>query len=598
MDAEEGVEVVWNETYFSSLKKLNEQKDKIQKVYDHLIALEHANIGRFHDYWIDNNKEKPRVVFITEYMSSGTMKQFLRKTKSNKTWKRCCSQILSALSYLRSCNPPIIHGNLNCDNIFIQHDGLVKIGPVAPDAIQLQYMPGKHVVVSSMSSRTEKKNLHYVAPEYGKALPLTTASDVYSFGICALIMACPELLQGGEENKLGQTNNLQSYIGKITNPLLVDLIQKCVKEDPNMRCDAIRLLFHPVFFEGQSLKLYAAHTVVGLRQESALAQHPSLKTMKGPFKADTVRGGQSYVLQGKPSWILDIEQYLDDVKIGAHPLSFFDKGAKSKPTPQNQVSISASTRSQTPEDTFAVKASVGDDNNVNNPVEVVTFEAEIREVQQMSCSILPRDEADVGGGGGAEVNGGGDMGGSTDDSGEPTWSLTLLLRMADKMNRQLTCDIDIEEDTADCLVDELVHYGFVSKSDRDKIAQFLDQSFQRLKIQQITSSDITDYGSHADHGVDVRCSQELYQSLDEAIGDHQLTHLSDPFSNVSNGDERLDDADSGLVDSKRAAGAAPPAVDLSSTMTSGVDEASSFETPSAALVSDTNPPKGDPEKNS
>ena len=101
MDTEEGVEVVWNETYFSSLKKLNEQKDKIQKVsgqwqllswisqvswsqlidlhlshavsqvYDHLIALEHANIGRFHDYWIDTNKEKPRVVFITEYMSSG-----------------------------------------------------------------------------------------------------------------------------------------------------------------------------------------------------------------------------------------------------------------------------------------------------------------------------------------------------------------------------------------------------------------------------------------------------------------------------------------------------------------------------------------------
>jgi len=84
MDAEEGVEVVWNETYFSSLKKLNEQKDKIQKVYDHLIALESANIGRFHDYWIDKDKEKPRVVFITEYMSSGTMKQFLRKTKSNK----------------------------------------------------------------------------------------------------------------------------------------------------------------------------------------------------------------------------------------------------------------------------------------------------------------------------------------------------------------------------------------------------------------------------------------------------------------------------------------------------------------------------------
>lgn len=32
------------------------------------------------------------------------------------------------LSYLHSCDPPIIHGNLACDTIFIQHNGLIKIG--------------------------------------------------------------------------------------------------------------------------------------------------------------------------------------------------------------------------------------------------------------------------------------------------------------------------------------------------------------------------------------------------------------------------------------------------------------------------------------
>ena len=109
----------------------------------------------------------------------------------------------------------------------------------------------------------------------------------------------------------------------------------------------------------------------------------------------------------------------------------------------------------------------------------------------MSCSILPREETDGGGGssgGGGGVEGGGEGGGGlSEDSGEPTWNLTLLLRMADKMNRQLTCDIDIEEDTADCLTDELVYYGFISKTDRDKIAQFLDQSFQRLKNQQLAA---------------------------------------------------------------------------------------------------------------
>ena len=48
-------------------------------------------------------KYEPRLIFITEYMSSGSLKQFLRKTKKNnrrvqvQSWKRWCIQILSAL---------------------------------------------------------------------------------------------------------------------------------------------------------------------------------------------------------------------------------------------------------------------------------------------------------------------------------------------------------------------------------------------------------------------------------------------------------------------------------------------------------------------
>lgn len=37
-------------------------------------------------------------------------------------------------SYLHSCDPPIIHGNLTCDTIFIQHNGLIKIGSGLPPA--------------------------------------------------------------------------------------------------------------------------------------------------------------------------------------------------------------------------------------------------------------------------------------------------------------------------------------------------------------------------------------------------------------------------------------------------------------------------------
>jgi len=90
----------------------------------------------------------------------------------------------SSFSYLHSCEPPIIHGNLTCDTIFIQHNGLIKIGSgglkhsdflnvidfiifadfffvcffvVAPDTIN------NHV----KTCREEQKSLHFFAPEYG-----------------------------------------------------------------------------------------------------------------------------------------------------------------------------------------------------------------------------------------------------------------------------------------------------------------------------------------------------------------------------------------------------------------------------------------------
>ncbi len=61
-------------------------------------------------------------------------------------------------SYLhQTCSPAITHGNLTCDTIFIQHNGLVKIGSIAPDII--------HQNVKTY--RDNFKNRHYLAPEFG-----------------------------------------------------------------------------------------------------------------------------------------------------------------------------------------------------------------------------------------------------------------------------------------------------------------------------------------------------------------------------------------------------------------------------------------------
>ena len=44
--------------------------------------------------------------------------------------------------------------------------------------------------------------------------------------------------------------------------------------------------------------------------------------------------------------------------------------------------------------------------------------------------------------------------------------MTILLRMDDKMNRQLTCPISPQVDSSMLLAQELVHFGFVNEVSR------------------------------------------------------------------------------------------------------------------------------------
>lgn len=249
MDTEEGVEVVWNELQYTSIQELKSQEDKMRQVFDNLLQLDHQNIVKFHRYWTDiQNPERPRVIFITEFMSSGSLKQFLKRTKRNskrlplEAWRRWCTQILSALNYLHSCVPPIIHGNLTCDSIFIQHNGLVKIGTVVPDAVH-------HSIRQQQQHKAvEHGALHFMAPEYGAVRQLTAAVDIYAFGMCALEMAALEI-QNSEPNTTIHEETILRTINSLENDLQRDLIYKCLRRNRSERPKASDLLFHPLLFE-------------------------------------------------------------------------------------------------------------------------------------------------------------------------------------------------------------------------------------------------------------------------------------------------------------------------------------------------------------
>lgn len=427
MDTEEGVEVVWNEVQFSERKNFKSQEEKIQLVFENLTQLEHPNIVKFHRYWTDTHNDKPRVIFITEYMSSGSLKQFLKRTKKNvkklplQAWKRWCTQILSALSYLHSCSPPVIHGNLTCDTIFIQHNGLVKIGSVAPDAIH------HHV----KTCRDNMKNMHFLAPEYGTAAS-TTAIDIYSFGICALEMAALEIQGNGDSGTLVTEEQIKRTVESLEDAQQKDFIIKCLSHDPAKRPTARELLFHPLLFEVHPLKLLAAHCLVNT---SSNYDEMLQKLNKPDMVYAEVRQTEFHL--GDVTGTEKLEKFVEDVKYGIYPLTAF---SAQKPPASRPRAIS-------PETAESVKSATPE------PLDIET-----RRVVNMICSVKPREEN-------CEL------------------FMTILLRMEDKMNRQLTCPIS-PDDSAVALSHELVHLGFIHETDREKLATMIEDTL-RNKQQQL-----------------------------------------------------------------------------------------------------------------
>ena len=110
-DEEEGVEVAWNQLRVDHLQKRDAAR--ILSEIKILQSLRNDSIINLYHAWGAKGPDgRERVFFITELMTSGTLKAYLKKTKGlikPKVLKNWCRQILSGLHYLHTRDPPIIH---------------------------------------------------------------------------------------------------------------------------------------------------------------------------------------------------------------------------------------------------------------------------------------------------------------------------------------------------------------------------------------------------------------------------------------------------------------------------------------------------------
>lgn len=183
LETETGIAVAWCELQDSKLTKAERQR--FREEAEMLKGLQHPNIVRFYDYWErqDITGKRRCIVLVTELMTSGTLKMYLRRFKriNVKVLKSWCRQILKGLSFLHSRHPPVIHRDLKCDNIFITGTtGSVKIGDM-----------GLATLKDKSYARSVIGTPEFMAPEmYSEQYDESV--DVYAFGMCMLEMVTGE----------------------------------------------------------------------------------------------------------------------------------------------------------------------------------------------------------------------------------------------------------------------------------------------------------------------------------------------------------------------------------------------------------------------
>ena len=235
-DNDTGREVAWNVISFARLKR-HERK----RIDDEIIiakSLDHPRIIRFINAWI--NKEKSEVIFITERVTGGSLRQYINrldgplKLKVIRNW---CKQILEGVVYLHSQPHPVIHRDLKCDNIFVNgNDGKVLIGDLG-----LSTALRATSVATSIVGTPE-----FMAPElyeekYGPAV------DIYAFGMCLLEMVTrkfpySECTTAGQIYKKVISGEPPRSLMRVKDASLREIIERCVAIDPDARPTAEELL--------------------------------------------------------------------------------------------------------------------------------------------------------------------------------------------------------------------------------------------------------------------------------------------------------------------------------------------------------------------
>ncbi|KAM0879699.1 hypothetical protein ACQ4PT_034066 [Festuca glaucescens] len=208
------------------------QREFAQEVYI-MRKVRHKNVVQF----IGACTKPPRLCIVTEFMSGGSVYDYLHKHKGAFKLPALVGvaiDVSKGMNYLHQNN--IIHRDLKTANLLMDENGMVKVADFGVARVKVQ----------SGVMTAETGTYRWMAPEVIEHKPYDHKADVFSFGILMW-----ELLTG--KIPYEYLTPLQAAVGVVQKGLrptipknahakLAELLQKCWQQDPAQRPDFSEIL--------------------------------------------------------------------------------------------------------------------------------------------------------------------------------------------------------------------------------------------------------------------------------------------------------------------------------------------------------------------